>query len=296
MATPCAARRTVQSNERWRARLSLPSASKTWPASPSPLPGSMSRTGSPWRPRSTAQDTRSKESAAQQKEQQDKFVAVVAEQTKTYAALAGEFAAMLDTAKKQHDERLEALTKSFVGDADTIRDELRKRKEEVEKLVGVIGNLGVTSGYQKAAKAAREATEIWQRITVAAMLGFICIALYTFLPVLAGGFTWTGFAGRVFISFTVGVLAAYAGSQADRYQKAERRNEKMALELEALGPFLAPLPPDKQETFRLTIGDRSFGHDEGHGSKADASPTTLMDLIGSKALRDFVAEVVKAAK
>jgi hypothetical protein len=99
----------------------------------------------------------------------------------------------------------------------------------------------------------------------------------------------------VFISFTVGILAAYAASQADKYQKAERRAEKLALELEALGPFLAPLPQEKQEAFRLTIGDRSFGLDDGHAAH-EKSPATLADLIGSKELRNLIVDIVKAAK
>jgi hypothetical protein len=245
---------------------------------------------------STAQDTRSREAAAQLKEQQEKFHSMVTEQTDIFTAKTTEFSTMLEAAQRQHAVKLMELSNTFVGDADKIRTELLNRKAEVEKLVGVIGNLGVTSGYQKAAKSARIATRAWQVITVLAMLGFIGIALYSFLPVLAGGFTWPGFAGRVFISFTVGVLAAYAASQADKYQKVERRNERMALELEAIGPFLAPLPQEKQEEFRLTIGDRSFGHDDANGTKADASPATLADVLTSKPLKDFIADVIKAAK
>ena len=125
------------------------------------------------------------------------------------------------------------------------------------------------------------------------MLGLIGIACYMFYPAIQSQvvFSWTGFAGRVFISFTFGVLAAYAASQADKYQKIERYNRILALELDAIGPFIAPLPQEKQEEFRLTIGDRSFGHGEGASSGRDSkSPATAIDVLieSNKQLRSLL--------
>jgi hypothetical protein len=40
------------------------------------------------------------------------------------------------------------------------------------------------------------------------------------------------------------------------------------------------LPQDKQEEFRLTIGDRSFGHGDGAYNGIDAkSPATAFDVL-----------------
>jgi len=113
-----------------------------------------------------------------------------------------------------------------------------------------------------------------------------------------GGFNWEGFAGRVFGSLTVGVLAAYAAAQADKHIQVERQARKLALELEAIGPYLAPLPVDKQEEFRLEMGNRSFGRDERSlGGKTEKSPASLVDiLVKSKEFREFVADIVKAAR
>jgi hypothetical protein len=89
-----------------------------------------------------------------------------------------------------------------------------------------------------------------------ALIGF---AFFAFLPVLHNEFSWERFAGRVVLSLPVGVFAAYAAAQADRYMEIERRNRKLALALEALGPYLAPLPEDQQHQFRLELGSRTFG-------------------------------------
>jgi len=161
----------------------------------------------------------------------------------------------------------------------------------------VIGNLGVTSGYQLVANEAKITTRVWQGVAVVSMLGLILLAYFAFLPLVGGEFTWSSFAGRVFVSLTVGVLAAYAVSQADKYQKIERSNRKLALELEAIGPFVAPLPQDKQEQFRMTVGDRSFGHDDMTFHASDKSPATVLDLFKTpKEAREFIAEIIKATK
>ncbi|MFZ3209694.1 MAG: hypothetical protein WA140_12840 [Geobacteraceae bacterium] len=287
------------------------------------------------------QESRSKEFAAAQKDQQDQdsalrtefkqvsadlqtkfladqesisteFIKNKKEQQEQYSALISEFKEKLSTQNsdftkqgaeivRTHEEELEALKEEFVEAATKLRDEITERKAEVEKLVGVIGNLGVTSGYLITANKAKTTLIVWQGITVGALIGLIVIAVVAFLPAIGGSFSWGSFAGRVFISLTFGVLAAYAASQADKYQKVEQQNRRLALELEAIGPFIAPLPTEKQEEFRMTIGERSFGHGNGvHGGIDTKSPATLVDLLmqtkESKEFRALLTDIIKAVK
>jgi hypothetical protein len=243
------------------------------------------------------QEARTKEFTATQKDQQTRNTALLTEYMQKLTTQDAEFTKQREEIAHAHEDELDALKEEFAVAATKLRDDINDRKVEVEKLVGVIGNLGVTSGYLKAANGARSTVWIWQGVTVAAMIGLIIVAVNAFLPAISGEFSWGGFAGRVFISLTFGVLAAYAASQADKYQKVERQNRRLALELEAMGPFIAPLSPEKQEEFRLNIGDRSFGHGDGSGGLDAKSPATLIDVfLHSKEFRGLVAEIVKASK
>jgi hypothetical protein len=247
---------------------------------------------------STAQETRNREYGEMQSNRQEKFNALIADYNQRLVDQNAAFSKQRDAAFQDYETNVAALNSKYAESSAAILNQIEQHKSDVEKLVGVIGNLGVTSGYLKTANHARTMTWVWQGVTVAAMGGIIFVAAKAFLPLVQGGFTWEGFAGRVFVSLTVGVLAAYAASQADKYIQAERRNRKLALELEAIGPFLAPLPVAKQEEFRLEMGNRSFGRDEsGFGGKADKSPASVVDiLVKSKEFREFVAEIVKAAR
>ncbi len=231
-----------------------------------------------------------------EKGRQDSFDAAMSKYEDELKKKEDAFTKFKEEIQRRHEAYVEVMAKEFADSAKLIHEELLERKREVEILVGVIGNLGVTSGHQKAAKSARNAAWIWQGITVLSMVVLIALAIYIFLPQVAGTFSWESFAGRVFITFTVGVLAAYAGSQADKYQKIERYNRNLALELEAIGPYIAPLQQDKQDEFRLKIGDLTFGrHGENMKATDEKSPTSIADVLGKpKELNSLVTEVIKA--
>jgi hypothetical protein len=247
---------------------------------------------------STAQETRNREFLDGQQQRLGDFTKLFTEYTQKLGEQSIEFNKQRDEIARGHQGELSDLKKQFVEGSTAIRDQILTRKTEVEKLVGVIGNLGVTSGYQKSANTALFTARVWQCITVVALTALIVIAYIAFLPIVQGSFAWSGFAGRVYVSLTVAVLAAYSASQADRYQKMERSNRRLALELEAIGPFIAPLTTEKQEQFRLTVGDRSFGQpDESHFGSHSKSPATMLDLLlKSKEFRSLITDIVKAAK
>lgn len=247
---------------------------------------------------SGAQETRSKDYIEAQASRQDKFSGLISDYAQKLVDQTADFGRQRDLLTQSQRDDLATLTTTYRERATILLNEIQEQRTQVEKLVGVIGNLGVTSGYQKSANEAKVTARVWQGVAVVSLGAVIFVAYKAFLPLVQGAFTWEGFAGRVFVSLTVGVLAAYAISQADKYQQVERRSRKLALELEALGPFMASLPTDKQEEFRLRVGDRSFGtSDDLIDGRSTDSPKSVFDVaLKSKDLRDFVVELVKAAK
>jgi len=188
---------------------------------------------------STAQEARSRDYTDAQGARQEKFGVLMADFTERLTTQNADFSQKKELAFKQYEEDVKLLKKNYADSAQAMLDQIDAHRKDVEKLVGVIGNLGVTSGYQKTANYARRAAWFWQAVTVVALGGVIIVAYSAFIPLVQGTFTWESFAGRVFVSLTVGVLAAYARSQADKHLEMEHRNRKLALELEAIGPYLA---------------------------------------------------------
>jgi hypothetical protein len=190
---------------------------------------------------------------------------------------------------------LASLTSEYDVKAAKVLEEIKEKQKYVEKLVGVIGNLGVTSGYLRAANQARYGMWGWQAATLASLITLSVLAYKTLglLEDVHGQFNWEGFAGRVLLLASLGVIAAYSGFQADKLFVEEKGSRKLALELEAIGPYLAPLPLEEQHKFRVQIGERSFGR-EVDVHEHHKSPTSVMDLMKSKPSREMLALIIEA--
>lgn len=334
---------------------------------------------------SKAQDKRASDFSAAQNEQLSKFATATAEFQTQFSAgqdarntafsefqrLASEKVATLLTSYtsqlSEHDKayvekekaaaetyknNLQGLQDSYSNSAAEILKQIEAHKQKVEDLVGVIGNLGVTSGYLKAANHARWMLYIWQFITIVALGCLIGVAFLVAFPnqnnviqdasIMAQLDTrlvkphvnegkgdsnkatdamkpdakasvqaismsssdtdfYHGLATRIFLALTFGIFAGYAGRQASHFREAERKNRKLALELEALGPFIEPLKQEDRDKFRVQVGDRSFGvPDNDGGKKKEDDPVTALAIMKSKEIQDFatnlVKETVKAVK
>lgn len=246
---------------------------------------------------SAAQDTRSKEYTAAELARQSKHTELIAEFNKKLADQDAEFTKDRTAFVAASKADLERLVSEYEENAGKVLEDIQQKQKYVEKLVGVIGNLGVTSGYLRIANQARWALWLWQGATLASLVTLSILA-YRTLGVLDGGhgvFSWEGFAARALVLVSLGVIAAYSGAQADKLFGEERRNRKLALELEAIGPYLAPLPVEEQNKFRLQVGEQSFGRDlDLHTHRK--SPVSVVDLLKSKETKEVAKLLVDIAK
>jgi hypothetical protein len=245
---------------------------------------------------SVAQENRNAQFTSAERDSQKRFADLLADYTKRLSDRDTEFGKEQNAATLAAQEKLSELNESYQREAKKILEKVNQHREEVEKLVGVIGTLGVTSGYQTTANRSRHSMWFWQGVTVAAMCGLVYFAYRAFLPSIQADFRWESFAARVFLTITVGVLAAYAGTQADRFFHMEKSNRKLALELAAIDPFIALLPQDEQYKFKLEIGRRSFAQEEAIDTRNERSPATTLDLLSSDQMKQFLELVAAVSK
>jgi len=318
---------------------------------------------------SKAQDDRASTFATSQAEQLGKFSLAMSDQQTQFSsdqdsrrtaftnfeldieAKAAKLVSDYDAKLKEHDETykqnedaltaghqstLAQLESDFIAEGEKRLAEVERQKVAIESLVGVLGNQGVTYGYQRQANIARWALLGWQALTVVSLAGLIFVAFMMVFPsafpslqgnhanetrvtvagagekkdvaatpapttvtppAAATGVSeaefYRGLASRIFLSLTFGVFAAYAARQASRFMAIEQKNRKMALELQALGPFIEPLPESDQYRFRIQIGDRSFGvPDHDHQKPKDDDPVTIAGLLKSKEFGQFLSDRV----
>lgn len=73
---------------------------------------------------------------------------------------------MNSSQRKRYRNAMGILKSTYEETAAEILEQVKKHKMDVENLVGVIGNLGVTSGYVRVANNARNMQFIWQFFTL----------------------------------------------------------------------------------------------------------------------------------
>lgn len=204
----------------------------------------------------------------------------------------------LDAQTTVHQVAYEALRSGYEEKAQATLETMAASLSRAQELVGLIGDVGVTSGHKTAADEAAKQVVFWHRVTLWSMLALIVFAGATALELFESNFSWLGFARRIYFSLAVGALATYGASQANRYQLVERRNRKLELELKALGPFLEPVAPAEREKFRLKIAEVFFGTQDGH--TGEPGPATALHALASKenleVLGNLVAAVNKGRK
>lgn len=263
---------------------------------------------------SAAQDARTSGYAEVQRDNQEKFTALIADYIQKLKEQNDDFTNQHQTAAETHQANLVTLKADYEQSAKAILDQINIYKNQVEKLVGVIGNLGVTSGYLRVANHARYMLYLWQFLTIFA-LGCLIVVAYVMafhpatppaipqgaspvaFPTVSDAVFYQGLATRIFLSITFGIFAAYAAKQASKFLGMEQRNRKLALELEALGPYIAPLPVEMQHRFRADLGERSFGIPDSDSTKPNESdPVSVIDILKSKEAGEVISNILKAGK
>jgi hypothetical protein len=239
--------------------------------------------------------------------------------------------------KADYKNNLHEHEVNFVQAAQLMLDKVQGQKERVEKLVGIIGNIGVSSGFLKVANRARWAGTWWRFVTALSLAGLIYVSYSVAFPdssktpvsvsinladidnpnttsspakTEAALVKSTekdhsedhikfvqGFLAKLFLSITFGIFAAYSATQARRFFDLEQKNRQKALELEALGPFIEPLEKADQDTFRIKVGDRSFGlPDDSTKDTNDSDPTSVLSIIKDNSFVDGCTKIIKAIK
>lgn len=242
-----------------------------------------------------SQEVRQTEGARIQSEIEARFQALTADLSLKTTDAIGDFAALRLATQTRADTELAAIRADHAKSASVVLAEMHEQKARADELVGLIGDRGVTSGYQAASRNALYTKWFWQIATLASFAVLIWFARTVFFKDVTVEVTWPMLVGRALLTIAIGFAAAYSARQGDKAAQAETFNRGMALELAALGPFLEPLSDEKRAEFRLKIGDRTFG--QAHGTTdGSSSPTGILAAASDKRVVDLLSALAKIMK
>lgn len=242
-----------------------------------------------------SQELRQSEGARISSEQEAKFLALTSDLSNKVTTALTEMSAQRQETEKKVEAELAAIRNDHAAKAAAVLVEIESQKARADELLAIIGERGVTSGYWSAAEKAKTLKFVWQFLTVGAFVVLILFAKLVFFTNADAETTWPMLVGRSLLTVAIGFAAAYSARQGDKAAQVESFNRSMALELAALGPFLAPLDPAEREKFRVMVGSKTFGRIHGlEASDGTGSPTSIADLAGDKRFVESIATLAKA--
>ncbi len=176
--------------------------------------------------------------------------------------------------------RFDASRTATAEIAEASLTELQEHLAKAEKLVHAIGATGMVGGYQEQANDAQTKARFWRAVTVGVMAGIVGFAFFAFVALLGEEVKLEQFLGRTFPALCLGILAAFASKQAEKFDERERRNRQTELELASIDPYLVGLPEVEQNRLKGMLASRLFGQpDLPKKGRGDAETSgTLRDL------------------
>ena len=167
--------------------------------------------------------------------------------------------------------------------------DLERQRTEAARIVGVVGNTGITGNYQKIAMSEAQQADSWRGITIGFFGVGVILAIVTFVTFLEHSADPFSVVIRLLFALGITAPAWYTARESARHRTNADRARQTELELASLGPFIELLPEAKKEEIRAKMTDLYFG--KGVETHTVSDPTDSV-----KALGGIVVDMMKAAK
>lgn len=193
-------------------------------------------------------ETLSESIAAQKTEALAVTAQVQKEYAETEAKRNADFIQIIETFKAAFNgHQNESITK-----ANQLIADLEASKSDAAKIVQVVGDIGVTSNYQKIANSESTEANRWRWIAVGMFALGIGTAIATFVKFWDVPFTpenaWSAII-RLLYAIAITTPAWYAAKESARHRTNSDSARQTELELASLGPFIELMPTEKKKLF-----------------------------------------------
>lgn len=191
-----------------------------------------------------------------------------------------QFDADKEASKKVFEEQKAAFEKQST---DTIKD-LNTKLAEANKIVNIVGNVGVTGNYQNIANQNKDAANFFRWVALGFMVVMSGLLIYSIIELSSGDFNIYKSLVRILAAAVLTYPAVYAARESTRHRNLETQNRNLELELASIGPFIELLPEDKKEKIKEDLVNKYFGKthsmfEEKKGDSEDVSVNGLEKLL-----------------
>lgn len=190
------------------------------------------------------------------------------------------FKEAIDTDKETFKKAYETQKTAFDTESDAIIERLELKLAEANKIVNIVGNVGVTGNYQNIANQHKGSANFFRWIALGFMIVMSGMLIYSIIELSNTDFNLYKSLVRILAAAVLTYPAVYAARESSRHRSLETQNRNLELELASIGPFIELLPEDKKQKIKETLVEKYFGKHSNLDSerKEDADDVSISGL------------------
>ncbi|WP_316846988.1 hypothetical protein [Pedobacter psychrodurus] len=169
--------------------------------------------------------------------------------------------------KTKIENDLEANLQSFEEQKDSLSKQseeiiasLNKKLAEANKIVNIVGNVGVTGNYQNIANQHKQSANFFRWVALAFMVVMSALLIWSIIELSRGDFDLYKSLVRILAAAVLTYPAVYASRESNKHRLLETQNRNLELELASIGPFIELLPEDKKQKIKEELVSKYFGN------------------------------------
>lgn len=180
------------------------------------------------------------------------------------------FKEQFETVNAENQKIFDEQKKSFETSSENVIKKLNDKLSEANKIVNIVGNVGVTGNYQNIANEHKKSADNFRLIALAFMITMSGLLIWSIIELSHGEFNLYKSLVRILAAAVLTYPAIYTARESSKHRKFETQNRKLELELASIGPFIELLNEDKKHVIKEELVKKYFGnHTLGDDAKDD---------------------------
>lgn len=169
--------------------------------------------------------------------------------------------------------------KNVKGVYDSAKEEFELKREEVNKLLGLVSGAAIAGSFEESAKNEKNMADVMRWASIICMGVIVVVVASSLWISLSHDFDWKESIFRVVLAILLSVPSAYLARESAKHRELHNMHLQTSLELRAINPYLASLPADEQHRIKAEVAGRIFGS-KGLGEKpVDSYPVNMQEII-----------------
>ncbi|MCT3801858.1 hypothetical protein HZP90_09400 [Elizabethkingia anophelis] len=154
----------------------------------------------------------------------------------------------------------ETKIKELKTASDQVIKNLNTKLEEANKIVNIVGNVGVTGNYQNIANQNRQSANFFRWVALGFMIVMSLLLIWSIIELSTGEFNLYKSLVRILAAAVLTYPAVYASRESTKHRMLETKNRNLELELASIGPFIELLPDDNKQKIKEELVSKYFGN------------------------------------